>query len=1300
MVLAQTAPGLVNKWSGDGDGNDSVGTASCLTSNLIFTAGHSGQAFSFDGTVFPDFGSNVCVFGTSDFTIDFWIQTTQAGSVTVFSRHAWCRDFNVVECRLSDGTVSFRLSKNEDDDSTCRVQSAKTINDGTFHHVAIERRSLDLSIYIDGVLDGLTTAEQVINITTISSGVDTADNPTNAQPDFILGKNLCGANSEGQFVGALDEIEVYNRALDDTEIYWLVHPGTPIAIVNQPFNQRTLVGRSVVFHTAAIGLQPITYQWRFNGLDIPGAISNNLFIDTPLMSDSGTYYCVIDNPAGEVMTHQATLVVTNLTTPTDAIIARWSGEGSGADSIGGNDGVTHNVHYGQGVVGSSFKFKGFSYVECPGVLNSISTNDFTIDFWMMTTMTGTPVDFFPALAPPVLGDACDPYNAVDFRCGFYKPPGGASNCFVCFQIHPVQGAYPANPAGNLPALWHSVLSFPCQPDTSASPIQVNDGVFHHIAGVRKGRTVSIYLDGRWVQSATTREPINHQRTDSFFLGGYCADFDGGGFPGQLDEIQVHNRALSDSEIYSEYSPDPALVILRQPQGGDVLDGNLFSCSVLAAGMAPYSFQWQHNGTEIPGATDSTYMIAHATQVDAGTYAVVVGNALQTVTSSQAMLSVVPTNSLLPGLVNLWTADGTANDCVGHAENRTFNAVYAAGISGKAFDIAAHGATFDERIGNFGTNDFTISLWAKSLSWSHNAFPNAAPDVRNILSKSEMEVDRFAPGYALRMTNGALLFCGADAEGHLFNVANQTPSVLGYAYAAGLLDDAEFHHISVVRRFQTNIELYLDATLIAQTNMPALTTLDNNEALTLNGTLIRVWHSDTNFGFGGTYQYPFNGHLDQIELYNRALTTEEITGLYERFSNNPQVTGVLQRVEAHGGDKLTLTPQTATGPGPLSYQWTFNGVPIALATSSTLAINVDGNSFGDYALVVSNPYGSVTCPMAAVTMALSPGSYNGLFYLEDDPTDDTAGYVSLTVNTSQTYSGSILQHGKKYSFTGRFSGGQSVSSRIPRPGKSPLNLNLTIPTEATLDKISGVVNDGSHVIPLKAQRAVYNGNAPTPQAGQYTIALTGIPSATAPNGHGLGKITIASGGQVQLGANLADGTAVSQGSMVANSGEWPIYVPLYGGKGSMLGWLSFSNAPGSRVAGALRWVKAPNAGGKNYKGGFATKSPVTVSVFAPAAAGLGIDLSNYQMVLDGAKVYSAISNELTGVSGNAISYSQQNTTPGTLMVNAGLGQFSGNFIYPGTKLNIPVKGVVLQEQGEAAGYFICSNLSGRVVLKPK
>ena len=69
--------------------------------------------------------------------------------------------------------------------------------------------------------------------------------------------------------------------------------------------------------------------------------------------------------------------------------------------------------------------------------------------------------------------------------------------------------------------------------------------------------------------------------------------------------------------------------------------------------------------------------------------------------------------------------------------------------------------------------------------------------------------------------------------------------------------------------------------------------------------------------------------------------------------------------------VTLTVQ-ASGSNPLNYRWSFNGTPLAGATSSTLTLaNLTTNSGGGYSAVVSNAYGSATSSVATLTVLVPP-----------------------------------------------------------------------------------------------------------------------------------------------------------------------------------------------------------------------------------------------------------------------------------------------------------------------------------------
>lgn len=1267
-VSAQSAPsGLIDQWSAEGNANDSIGSNNGFTTNIAYVAGHTGTAFGFDGTGFVDAGQTAAIFETNDFTISFWIQTTSGDSKTVLDRGSACVGDNYFESALNGGHIEFTVS--EGANNNCFVTSVATINDGAFHHVALVRQSTDLGIYIDGILNASSSSLSPLNLQATNTGSDTNGDPVITTPHLLFGAGPCDFVDEGgtAFVGALDEIQIYNRALDDTEIYGIVHPDIKLAILTQPLNQRTLVGRSVVFHVGAVGWNPMRYQWRLNGLDIPGAISNNLAIPFPLTTDAGTYTVLVNNQTGSLTSQPATLFVTNLSTPSDSLVARWSGEGSFADSFGGHTGLAHNTTFKPGVLGTAFSFNGNGAVDCGNVLGAFGTNDFTIDFWMNTKYTG--------YTETILGQGMDTQR--DPMCGFgllNRTRAAGTYSYVLFGAGwQLGGAYSID-----------------------LPIHVNDGVFHHVAGVRRGASVSLYIDGKFAQ--TSYSPwvadltpaswwFNDPGSDTWKYNGFkigagaenVSDPTQGvvSYRGAIDEVEVHNRALTDSEIYSDYSPDPTLVVITPPKNTTVVAGSNALFSVSVTGVPPYSYQWRFNGSDIPGATNSAYAIEGTQLTDAGTYSVAVNNAIQSTFSEPAKLTVVDPATILPGLVTRLSGEGNANDLVGDTKFMNQDSPqYSAGVIGEAFNFGTDAVVtyahdymmLCNYSANFGSNDFTSAFWVKTGDDGFN----------NVFTKGS---------YAVFTGNGGhVTFAVSDDAGYNYQFSNSTgPSVT----------DGQFHHVAVTRTNSTTFQIYIDGTLCGETNVPVLGSIPPTYRLDL------AW--SFNLPPGAGWSGRLNGSLDELEFYNRALSGDEIASLYGHAANTPRIDGTLKSLNSVIGDTVTLGLNSVSGPGPFTYQWMRNGVEIAGATGATLTLTVDGNSAGNYSVVVSNAYGSSATPIASLALMLSPGTYNGLFYLDEDPTDDSSGFVRLTVNRSQTYTGSIRQHGSTYSFTGSFAGGQSVPPAIHRRGKTPLRINFRTPQNSRSNVITGVVNDGLRVIPLQTQRVIYNKANPTPQAGKFTLALTGIDSVTAPNGHGFGNVTITPNGLISLGAKLADNTTVSQGTSqgisVANAGTWPIYLNAYNGKGSVLGWLSFSNTPGTRCAGTLRWVKSSTAGGKNYTQGFATKIPVLGSSFVPATSGLGIDLANASLSFDGANIYTPV-NELivTNNNLNSVTFQQSATSTATLKVIPGIGQVSGTFIHPVTHQPASINAVVLQDQSTAAGYFISGGLSGRVAIK--
>ena len=91
---------------------------------------------------------------------------------------------------------------------------------------------------------------------------------------------------------------------------------------------------------------------------------------------------------------------------------------------------------------------------------------------------------------------------------------------------------------------------------------------------------------------------------------------------------------------SQQPPPVPPTITTQPANQRVTAGQTATFTVVAAGTAPLSYQWQKNGVNVAGATSASYTTPATTTSDSGsTFAVVVSNTAGTVTSATATLTV-------------------------------------------------------------------------------------------------------------------------------------------------------------------------------------------------------------------------------------------------------------------------------------------------------------------------------------------------------------------------------------------------------------------------------------------------------------------------------------------------------------------------------------------------------------------------------------------------------------------------------------------------------------------------------------
>jgi hypothetical protein len=327
-----------------------------------------------------------------------------------------------------------------------------------------------------------------------------------------------------------------------------------------------------------------------------------------------------------------------------------------------------------------------------------------------------------------------------------------------------------------------------------------------------------------------------------------------------------------------------------------------------------------------------------------------------------------------------------------------------------------------------------------------------------------------------------------------------------------------------------------------------------------------------------------------------------------------------------------------------------------------------------------------------------GTYTGLFVdgSSGDP-QHTSGLATITVSAKGKLSGKLTIGAQKVSMSGQFDSEGNAQITVRRQFSGPLSVALHVDLSGDSDQINGSISDGSFNAELIANLNIFNFANPAPQAGQYTIVLPGISDdSNAPDGSGYATVSVDRMGKIKLSGSLADGTKISQSSVVSRDGTWPFYVPLYAGGGSLLSWLNFSGADG--VAGEVTWIRPGLNAAKYYPGGFTIQLAATGSRYTrPTGNGTILNFDQAQLSLTGGDLSQDVSDQFQLTAGNRI----VNLGPAKLILtfSAANGSFSGKLSDPSTATTASFRGVVLQDRNFGTGYFLGASHSGQVFLGP-
>lgn len=108
-----------------------------------------------------------------------------------------------------------------------------------------------------------------------------------------------------------------------------------------PANQRVIRGGTATMRVNVRGTSPFTYQWRHNGVDIPGATSATLTLTDIQLSEAGSYSVFVANDLGSAESPSGTLTVDDVPY-TDIMTSAWTLD-TGSRPYLANDNNTRSI---------------------------------------------------------------------------------------------------------------------------------------------------------------------------------------------------------------------------------------------------------------------------------------------------------------------------------------------------------------------------------------------------------------------------------------------------------------------------------------------------------------------------------------------------------------------------------------------------------------------------------------------------------------------------------------------------------------------------------------------------------------------------------------------------------------------------------------------------------------------------------------------------------------------------------------------------------------------------------------------
>ena len=406
------------------------------------------------------------------------------------------------------------------------------------------------------------------------------------------------------------------------------------------------------------------------------------------------------------------------------------------------------------------------------------------------------------------------------------------------------------------------------------------------------------------------------------------------------------------------------IITQAPASAVRMINGAAQFSATIQGSHPFTYQWKKDAAVLPGATAPTLLLTDLQSSDAGDYTLVVTNPYGSAEASASLTLLTPSKLASAvtdlGPVGYWRLDettgATASDYWGGRDG-TYNTGSTLGATGPrpsafgGFDAANTAVQLDGSSGKVVIP--SLNLNAASLTIAGWIYPDG------------VQADYAGVIFSRGSSVSGLDFKGTTEQiGYHWNDTSET-----HQWDSGLYPvQSQWNFIALVVE-PTQGTMYLDAGTGLQISVNTVA----HGAANLDGTF--------QLGQDGTASRLFKGMIDEVVIYDRALSTAEITALRgvaftgnvspaaARFVTQPKSQSIM------AGSILNLSAKV-TGSVPLSYQWQKNGVDIPGAVRSSLNLGAAAvSNTGTYRLVVTQGTTPLTSSEAIVTVNPVPTHLN-------------------------------------------------------------------------------------------------------------------------------------------------------------------------------------------------------------------------------------------------------------------------------------------------------------------------------------